>query len=276
MSTCRWDREANDYLIDGEPCRVDDYGDPTRHCKARQSCSVHIGPDEITCPRCIGRARAHLARIPTVAALAVPVAVTSGVNSEAANIAGPAADPELWRDRRIAMRSHLAAWETLGRITEEQHLHARLTMEDDDERHPANVLGRWCLMISEDYGHDLPVLTVSNAAVYLDRQLARVANDPEQDFGLLASDLRKCRRWLEETIALIPKAERGVPCPDCVQLGVSARRMVREYGHWCDVETCEKVHYADDSADIWVCPRDRDHWRTTAEYDAYLAERKGA
>lgn len=275
--SCKWDRDAGEYLNDGEPCRTDDYGDPTKHCTARPSCAVHIGTDELTCPRCIGRTRAVLRRIPVLAALTIPVAVTAGINSEAANMAGPAADPARWSDRRVAMRSHLATWERMGRISERQHMHARALMEDDDEHHPLTVLGRWCLMIAEDYDHDLPTtLTITNAADYLDRNLARVANDDEQDFPLLARELRKCLQHLELVVALAVRPERGAPCPDCTGEGVGIPRLVREYGHWCDDEDCERVHYADDSADRWVCPKNREHWRTVEEYNNYLSERKGA
>lgn len=274
--TCKWDREAEDYLNDGEPCRVDDYGDPTQHCTARRTCSVHVGRDELTCPRCIARARAHLRRIPTLAALTTPIAATGNVDSEAVNMAGPAADPAQWSDRRVAMRSHLATWERTGRISERQHLHARALMEDDDEHHPLTVLGRWALMTAEDYGHDLPTITITTAAAYLERNLARIANDDGQDFTLLVRELRKCHQHLELVVALAVRPERGAPCPDCTSEGVGVPRLVREYAHWCDDEDCERMHYDDDSEDRWVCPKNREHWRSIADYENYLAERRGA
>lgn len=293
--TCKWDREAEDYLIDGEPCRRDDYGDPTRHCTARRTCSVHIGADELTCPRCIGRARAHLRRIPDLAAFMLPIAVTAGVQSPAANLAGPAADPEAWMWHRVARRKLLIEGFTSDDLDALQAmLDAELTEEDD--RHPLSLLGRWTLMIAEDYGHDLPPsLTIAYCADYLERLLPRIANDEGQDFGLLATDLRKCRRSLEIVAAVMLHKERGAPCPDCLmsmqerrdellRLGVPedewpklrAPKLVREYGHWCDREDCEQIHYDDDTADVWVCPKNREHTRTPAEYDNYLSERMGA
>lgn len=293
--SCKWDREAEDYLSDGEPCRRDDYGDPTKHCAARRTCSSHVGSAELTCARCIGRVRAIIRRIPTLSALALPVALTLGVNSEAANIAGPAANPGDWSERRMAMRGHLATWASNGRITEEQHLHARLTMEDDDERHPANVLGRWALMIAEDYDHDLPTLTISNAADYLDRQLGRIAQDAEQDFALLGRELRKCHGSLETAVALGTHTERGAPCPDCVgalqvarnelrERGVpesewpklKAPRLVRQYGHWCEDENCERIHSADEADDEWQCPRVGKHVWTHKAYTDYIEDRKAS
>ena len=279
MSACRWDSQAEDYLADGEPCKVDDYGDPTVHCTARRTCSVHVGRGELTCPRCIRRTRTDLRRIVTLSALLLPVAVATGVESAAAALAGPAAQPGPWSERRIAMKSHLAAWETLGRITGQQHLHARQTMDEADDRHPLNVLGAWDLMIREDYGHPSDVrVTVTNAAEYLDRQLGRIANDPEQDWALLSAEVRKCRRHLEQVVALAAHVERGAPCPECTsdETGVGPR-LVREYGHWCDDADCARLHYDSDAADRWVCPRDRGHAWDVESYDRWIAERrKGA
>lgn len=261
--TCRYDRDAETYLNDGEPCVTDDYGDPTKHCTARRTCSVHIGRDELTCPRCVGRVRTNLRRITPLAALMLPVALTSGVDSQAANLAGPAADPEAWTWRKVAARQG-KAW----------HLSM---VEDDDERHPLSVLGRWCLMIAEDYGHALPVLTVTRAADYLERMLPRIAQDPEQDFPLLAAEIRKCRQHLEVVAATASHQERGAPCPECTseETGVGPR-LLRVYAHWCDDEGCCRQHRADDSEDRWVCPRDREHTWTPEQYDHYLTERKGA
>lgn len=272
--TCRWNDEARDYLVDGQPCRVDNYGDPTKHCTARPTCSVHIGRDELTCPRCIARTRANLRRIPTLAALVVPVAVASGVNSEAANLAGPAADPEAWTWRKVAARQG-RSW------------HLSL-IEDDDEQHPYSVLGRWDMMIREDYDHPSgrPV-TITNAADYLDRQLARIANDPGQDWPLFAAEIRRCRRHLEQVIALTARPERGAPCPDCTseETGVGPR-LVRKFPHWCDDPECEQVHYdqrwdrdmqtfvPDHSGDVWQCPRDREHVWSHEDYTRWIEERR--
>lgn len=275
--SCKWDRDAEEYLTDGDPCKRDEYGDPTRHCTARRTCSAHVGPSEITCARCLSRARAALRRITPLAALALPVAVTDGVNSEAANLAGPAANPREWSDRRIAARGHLARWEQLGAITEEQHLHARAAMEDDDEQHPYSVLGRWASMIAEDYGHDLPTITVSNAADYLDRHLARIAQDPEQDFPLLAREIRNCARHLETVLSTAIVKQRGAPCPECGNdTSQPPPRLVREHGHWCDDEACERIHFDSDEGDVWQCPRNKDHQWTHEAYSNWIEDRRKA
>jgi hypothetical protein len=279
--SCRWDRDAEEYLNDGEPCKVDDYGDPTRHCTARRSCAQHVGEGEITCARCLGRTRTDVRRIVALSPLMVVQALGSGVDSEAAWLAGPAADVRDWSERRIAMRDHLDTWRLIGfpvgderhLLTEKQVLHARALMEDDDEQHPYTVLCRWWMMLAEDYGMALPAkLTVMGAGSHLDDMLHRVAQDPEQDFGLFAREMRQCRNHLEAVIRNSATPERGAPCPDCKDAG-HVVRMSREYGHWCDDPLCERFHHADDSDDRWVCPRDRDHWRTHEDYCRWIEER---
>ena len=184
------------------------------------------------------------------------------MDSEAANLAGPAADVEAWTWRKVAARQG-RSW------------HASL-VEDDDEQHPYTVTTRWQLMLSEDYTHPLPDrMTTLGAIDYLDRNLHRVAQDDAQDFPLLGRELRKCRNHLEAVLRDARTAERGAPCPDCTgeQTGVGPR-LVREYGHWCESEACERLHYDDDSADRWVCPRDREHWWTHEDYTRWIEDRQ--
>lgn len=273
MSRCRYDQIAGDYLIDGEPCRTDEYGDPTKHCTARRTCSQHIGRDELTCLRCISRGRSVIRQIADLSALMMPAALASGLDSEAVNLAGPATDPTAWSERRIAMRSHLAAWEQVGRITEHQHLRARVNMEDDDEHHPYVVLTRWAAMISEDYDHGRPVRwTITNAAAYLDRQLTSIAQDPEQDWPLLVREMRTCRDHLAAVLRNSHAADKGAPCPTCASELGKGPKLRREYGHWCEGDDCEQIHYDDDSGDVWRCPRVRDHWWSEVDYRLRIAD----
>jgi hypothetical protein len=73
---CRYDHERGEYVTtDGDPCRVDEYGDPTRHCTAKRTCSQHVGHGELTCARCLGRTRANLRRIPIVSRLMMLIAL---------------------------------------------------------------------------------------------------------------------------------------------------------------------------------------------------------
>ena len=250
--TCRWDREAEDYLMpDGQPCRVDDYGDPTSHCTARRNCSWHVGRGELTCGRCMAGVRQDLRWIASLSALMLTQAIVDGLDSEAANLAGPAADPEAWTWRKVAARQG-KAW------------HVSL-IEDDDERHPLRVLGTWDRMIREDY--DQPTderLTVNSAAAYLERTLHRIAHDPEQDFPLLAREVKKCRQHLEAVLHNDDKPDRGAPCPACIEERGKGPRLQRRYA--------ERWQAVDDSLDEWVCPANREHRWSEADYRRWVAD----
>lgn len=261
--SCRYDREAKDYLKpDGDPCRTDDYGDPTRHCTARRGCAMHIGDGELTCARCVGRTRTDLRQIAGLAALMLPEAIARGsVECEAADLAGPNADPAVTSWRRI----------------DTARMSGGLIGDGIEDTDPTNLLGIWQLALSEDYGHPLPDrITLGTAVAYLERTLHVVAQDEHQDFPLLARELRSCRGRLEAVLRNSRSNERGAPCPECTsdETGVGPR-LVREYAHWCEDEDCEKFHYADDSADRWVCPRDRGHWWDIEAYSNYVEERHG-
>lgn len=277
MTACRYDRDLEQHLTpDGEPCTHDEYGDPTKHCTARTNCGQHIGPNDLTCARCIGRTRSDIKRIADLAALMLPAAIAGGVNSEAANLAAPGAEPAKWAGRRLAMSRHLTAWMRLGRITEEQATHALAAMPDDDDRHPYNLLGRWDMAIREDYQHPSSKrVTVANAADYLNNQLGRIAQDESQDWPLFAGQIRKCRRHMESVLATLARPERGAPCPACVENGDKAPRLVRKYGHWCTDDNCrEPQHYTDDSGDTWTCGVNREHRWTHADYAKWVETRR--
>jgi hypothetical protein len=108
MIRCKYDRTAEAYVTgDGQVCTHDDYGDRTRHCTARRSCAQHVGPNELTCARCIGRVRTTIRRIVDLAALMHTQAMNDGVDSEAANLSGPAADPEAWMWHQVARRKQV-------------------------------------------------------------------------------------------------------------------------------------------------------------------------
>lgn len=258
--TCRYDADARDYLRpDGEPCRNDEYGDLTHHCRARRTCSQHVGNGENTCARCVGRTRQDIRRVVTQAALMLPQAIGDGVNSEAAMLAGPAANVEAWTWRKVAARQG-GSW------------HLSL-LEEDDERHPYTVLTRWQMMLSEDWGHALPdTLTIAGAGAYLERNLGRLAQDPEQDWPLFASEVSRVRSHMESVIHNDTRPERGAPCPECRSVG-KVVRMTRRYSHWCESEDCARFHFDDESADVWACPANSEHWFTAAAYANYLEER---
>ena len=234
------------------------------HCTGRKSCTWHVETGQLTCGRCINAARSDLRWIENLAALMMTAAIGEGVNSEAANLAGPSVDPEAWSWRKAAARSG-GTW------------HASL-VEDDDEHHPHRVLATWTHMLTEDYGHDMPpAASLTWCAAYLDRTLHRLAHDDAQDFPLLARELRNCRQHLEAVLHNDDRPDRGVPCPRCVDEGTANPKHVRlrrEYGHYCANEECTRINHADDTADVWRCPKVREHWWSHADYDARLEERK--
>ena len=272
-----------------------------RHCTARRNCTWHIAEGELTCGRCITSVRRDLRWISELSALMITAAITDGLDSEAANLAGPATDAEAWSWRKVTARQG-RAW------------HASL-VEDDDEFHPERVLTVWERMIREDYTHtraEIGCTTVAperrdwearvgtdrahqscianhgarcwdvrersnsiGAAVdYLGRTLHRIANDDEQDFPLLRAELKKCRQHLEAVLHNDTKPERGAPCTECRKIGHFVR-LKREYAHWCTDEECERMHFDADGSDVWRCPKDAKHWWTQQGYADMLDERRG-
>lgn len=234
------------------------------HCTATRNCAWHIGDDELTCARCVATCRQNLRALPDLVAQMSYEALFVGVESEATNLAGPGADYATFRRRRELDRD----W--LYRNVPDQHLERalRTLLADDDEDHAYNVLGRWDMMIREDYDHPSDErVTVDNAADYLNRQLHRIAQDEDQDFPLFAREIRKCRQHHEAVLHDSRLQERGAPCRACPS---PAPRLQLEHAHWCDDPTCERIHYLDDSGDRWVCPADRDHWWSVEDYRRWV------
>lgn len=266
---CKYDAETKIYVLpDGEACDV-----PRReHCTAKRGCAQHLGWGELTCARCVGRCRQDLRVIVDRSAELMTEAMVAGVQSEALNLAGPAADYRVFSARRAIDKAWIQRW-----IPERRQLAAMENLlEDDDELHPYSVLTRWAMMLGEDYDVPLPdQWTVSGAADVIERQLHRVAQDEDQDFALLSRELKKCRNHIETVLRDSQEPERGVPCPTCA-IDRKFARLVREYGHWCHEDDCARLHYLDDSGDRWVCPRDSTHVWTLGEYSNWLEERMGA
>ena len=227
---------------------------PEAHCTARKGCTGHLDhAHPLTCPRCVGKVRADIREVVRLSGQLMDEAIEKGVDSEAANLAGPAADPEAWSWRR------LAAWERGADVT---------VLEDDDPHHPLAVLGRWDFMLRADYDQPTALrCTLERAADYLDGQLHRVAQDPEQDFALLASEVRACRGHLEDVLADGRRRETGAPCPAC---GV-APPLVKHYAHWCEREDCTREHDRTGAGDHWQCPACKARW-TEAEYRLWVAD----
>lgn len=259
---CKW--TDGEYVTPGgETCDTP----RNAHCTARRSCGIHLQWGELTCARCLGRTRTNIRHIGQYAALLDSAALEAGrVDVEISMLAGPSCDPEAWSWRKATARTGLT-W------------HVSLD-EDDDETDPKRVLTTWAQMLSEDYRLPRPERwDVSNAAAFLERILSRVAQDDGQDFPQLSREMRKCRDHLDAELRVRWFAERGVPCPSCVASGKHDPvkvKLRREYPHWCDDADCHQIHVETDELDVWVCPVDREHWWTHADYTNRLEERKGA
>ena len=184
--------------------------------------------------------------------------------------------PEEWAVRRSA--EHIAL-RSLKAHQKGCLIHAlRTELPDEDEFHPLSVLGVWALMLAEDYGLEVPdPLTITSAAAFLDGIVGKVAQDENQDFPLLRRELNTCWNRVEMALAIKRSPQKGAPCPECVATGKvdpGHVRLSREFPHWCDDPDCEKFHYDTDEADVWRCPRNRDHWWTAEGYVNLMEERK--
>lgn len=217
-----------------------EHGDPLTHCTARGRCTEHVPVGVLSCPRCVGKVRHNLRRLVDLSALLSAAAIEAArIESEAANLAGPAADPSVWAARNV------------------QAALAGLPTEDDPD-HPYLVLGRWDLMLREEYGPETNQrITVARAADYLDSQLDRLAQDPEQDFGLFAREVADCLTHIEHVLAVAMFRENGAPCPACREEGTD--------------KPARLVMHRDDrdktgASDRWRCPANRNHQWSDAEY----------
>lgn len=215
----------------------------TEHvCTARASCGREVAPTELTCGVCLGRTRADLVSIVTLSALLPAEAEHAGVNSEAAYLAGPAAEPSTWTARKVYTARTLDV--------------PLASLENDDPWHPYGVLGRWQMMLSEDYGIvDTRTITVSRSAELLDRLLHRFANDPAQDFALFAREIRECRAHLEAVLHDSRTPEKGAPCPECSSDFGSGPPLIKRY---VDEDPSG-------ASDHWTCPECDSRW-SEADY----------
>lgn len=220
------------------------------HCQGKRGrCSWHVPDGVLTCGRCLAATRTDLHKIADLAALVPIAALDAGIDSEAANLAGPAADPEAWSWRKAAALAG-GPW------------HLSL-IEDDDEHHPLRVIGTWAHMIGDAYGHT-PAGHLAAGVAYLDLMLHRIAQDPDQDFAQLATELRRCAQHLEVSIRNGAQIDRGAPCPECTseETGVGPRL----HRHWAATVS--------ESWDEWRCPRVRAHRWSHHDYTRWIEQRR--
>lgn len=265
--TCRWDRDTKRHLLRSHqpdctrvlcrgclPCTHDDTGTPVRHCRTRTRCASHLTWDQHTCPRCVTKIRADLTAVVDEAALAELEALERGVDSEAANLAGPHADA-------VTVSWRLINAARAGEVVEELDMLDPYTCLTAHER--------W---IREDLGHDAVTLvseTLARSADYLAWVLTDLARDEDRTYLLagLLSDLARLRGHMEASRGDSRTPTQGAPCRSC---GDAAPRLRLTRGHWCDDADCRREHHVDDTGDRWVCPRDRSHWWTTEDYRRWV------
>lgn len=266
--SCRYDREAKAHLLrqhrdecttvtcDGcVPCTHDDNGNPLRHCRTRNRCTSHLHNGEYVCPTCLSKIRTNLTRV-LVAEAAMPAEVqeVGRIDRTAAFNHLATAHPESWRRRMMHNAEH-------GGYT-----------EDPDEHDPWQMLALRERMIREDMGHDdrrLVSSTLAETCAYLGWALTDLARREDQTL-VVAELLDETRRLADAGEAVLHDSrapERGAPCRSCP---APAPRLQLEHGHFCTDPDCQQANHEDDTADRWVCPRDRDHWWDMADYRRWV------
>lgn len=254
---------------------------PKDHCGLRgKPCGHHVshGAGIYTCPACIGRTRKDLATIKSLCAIdLVAEALEAGINSEAANLIGPASLGFAGRQETEAEQREADDWRR-GLCSYPR------TMPEARAMHPLRVLGDLDLALRETYGPETTLrVTVDRAADFLIGLLAG-AFPHEDQFEDSAREIARLRAHLEAVAHTARHQERGHPCPRCAagatEQGLggaqesdegqdatdvirgpqSAPRLMKRYatGSGIDV-TAGKL-------DTWHCPSDTAHWWTDADY----------
>lgn len=240
-----------------KPCEHD-------HCELRGSCPNHVNhaADLWTCPQCIGTVRTQIADIVDKAVLVAAEMEYAGVDSEATTLAGAAAAPEQFDEKRARA---LQADQTRGWCDYPMRPEVYAPL---DRHHPYAVLARWENYYRDTY--DTPntrtVTTITSAAGYLTKLLATKV--PHRDvFPDFARDIAHCHTHLEEVLSDSRRPEMGAPCPKCADLTRHDpdRRAPR----------LQKRHDEGDrtgASDLWVCPEVPTHRWHEADYRIRIAD----
>lgn len=190
-----------------------------RHCPV----CTHRHADG-TCAECLAATREDLHQIAELCGSLPTEAAHRGVNSEAAMLHGPAADPEAWRNRATSAM--------FGRVSDAY-------LEDcRDELHPTWTLGTWEQLWREhlDQPTDLTA-TPPRLVDYLDRHMSHMAGLEEPPFEDFAREVRQCRGHLQTILGDQNQGDRAnVGCFDC---GGGLERKLTEAG-FEDQWTCRK------------------------------------
>lgn len=208
------------------------------------ACRIHAPADDHhdTCPTCLSHVRDNLDEIARLVAELPDEAITKGLNSEAANLLGPASDPE--RD------GHIAASIAAGRVRAEDYE----TATTSDLLHPQHVIGCWDMLVRDALDHPEPdTWTITDGIAYLDLQLTYLAAYPHLPFNELAADIRACRLHLEHVLHDGQQRDTGAPCTNC------RTPLVR-------------IWTSDKARDGWGCPTCAS-FQSHAEYEQAVADR---
>jgi hypothetical protein len=246
----------------GETCNRD-------HCALRGRCAGHVdhAAGINTCPSCIGRTRKDIAAIVVRYAVMAYDAQVDGVDSEAMNLLGAAADPDQYAARRDMLT---ALYERQGWCEWPRPEAYRA----DDPHHPYAVLGRWDMALRDQgwLGQTDLLVTVASAATALDSALngGFPHGDEFEDF---ARDIAACRTHLEAVDHDDRVPEQGRPCPTCAAENEDGKapRLQKRYAHHpgmppgarCETMGCRTCDGRDDA---WHCPAHLGHSWTDDEY----------
>jgi hypothetical protein len=165
------------------------------HCRV---CGVEHATG--SCPGCLTEVRDGFGDLRRMYDGLFEEAVTRGVEGEAMNLLGPAADPEA--------RGHWEASVLAGRIVpvdcdarEFDDVKAWLETASH-ELHPLIVIGGWAIVYRDAFEHDEPIgrINVLTEVGYLDRNLSHMADLADVPFEDFARDLRRCVAHMERVL----------------------------------------------------------------------------
>lgn len=225
--TCKWNGLARARVLPGrhEPdCTGGEQCRGCQPCEESHCCVCSRNHADVTCPECLASSRDDLHVIAQLCDALPAETIHRGVNSEAAMLWGPTADPEAWRNRAMsAMVGRLDKRDAHGEVIV---VNSGYLEDCRDEKHPLFVLGTWEQVWRDhlDQPTDLAA-TLPRLVAYLDRQLHVMAQAEEPPFDDFARDLRQCRAHLEDVLHDQQAEDKTrVPCLDCGTL------LVKVYG----------------------------------------------
>ena len=205
--------------------------------------------DAGTCPGCLATVRADLGLIATMCGYPLLEEVLSGrVESEAAAMLGPTANPEAWRNQAMsAIQGRVCKCHERGQVcpvdmprmegpvcVECDHLSCWLAkrswnrmcpdatgylVDCRDEMSPLWVLGEWEQLWRDHLDHPAPddqVMTLTAAAAYLNTQMTYMAAQEDPPFDDFAAALKACRTHLQAVLHDQNQGDAaGVGCFEC-------------------------------------------------------------